>query len=198
MSKTKLIFGVGKNDASYPVNPNVDGTRVMCPYYQTWHSMLERCFSARLQAKRPTYVGCTVCEDWLLFSNFRKWMETQDWKGKHLDKDILFVGNKYYSPETCVFVTPQVNTFLLDCTASRGKHMLGVCWIERDKKFSARCRDGKKSISLGNHHTELAAHLAWKECKHKVACELAKEQSDERVATALRVRFADTETKELL
>lgn len=188
--KTKLVYDVGVNDSDYPVNPSVNGVRVLCPYYSVWHSVLERCFSSVFLIKRPTYAECTVCKEWLVFSNFKAWMETQNWVGKHLDKDLLVIGNKHYSPETCVFVDPIVNTFLLDCKASRGKYMVGVCWSERDGKFSSRCRNGKRSVSLGNHHSELEAHLAWREHKHKVACELADKQSDPRVTEALRNRFA--------
>ena len=66
-------------------------------------------------------------------------MMQQDCEGKHLDKDILFEGNKVYSPDTCVFVDGVVNTFLNDCAATRGEWPLGVCWNERAKKFQSQC-----------------------------------------------------------
>ena len=103
----KLVWGVGINDADYSVCPRVDGIHINCIYYQTWQSMLERCYSSKYQAKHPTYKSCTVCEEWLHFSNFRSWMVGQNHKGKFLDKDILELGNKIYSPETCIFVTRQ-------------------------------------------------------------------------------------------
>ena len=111
-----LVCGVGINDADYVVKKfetigYVDGKRKRklvwtCPYHRAWESMLKRCYSAKYQERQPTYKGCTVSDDWLTFSNFRAWMIAQDWEGKHLDKDLLFEGNKIYSTETCVFVAP--------------------------------------------------------------------------------------------
>ena len=99
MKPKKLVCGVGINDAGYVVMEFetiiVDGKRKRkrvwaCPYHQTWKGMLERCYSTKFQERNPTYIGCTVSKEWLVFSNFRAWMMTQDWQGKHLDKDIFF------------------------------------------------------------------------------------------------------------
>ena len=108
------VYGVGTNDAGYAIQvmESVRGAngkpkqRIIwfCPFYRRWVHMLERCYSERYQEKKPTYIGCTVCEEWLRFSNFKSWMETQDWEGKHLDKDLLVEGNKIYSPDTCILV----------------------------------------------------------------------------------------------
>lgn len=113
----RLICGVGINDAGYTVleTANVDGKPKIvwrCPFYVTWSSMMQRCYNKKHQTdNRPTYIGCTVIEKWHVFSVFKKWMETQDWEGNALDKDILFYGNKIYSPKTCVFVNQMTNSF---------------------------------------------------------------------------------------
>ena len=131
----RLVHGVGINDADYEVTRYeyviVDGRKKqkriwICPYYQTWKGMLGRCYSTKYQDTRPTYKGCSVSEEWLTFSNFRAWMEKQDWEGMQLDKDLLFEGNKVYSAETCVFITREVNSFTTDCGASRGEWRVGV------------------------------------------------------------------------
>ena len=62
-----LICGVGVNDANYATS----GKR-MCPFYRRWINMLERCYSEKFQEKNPTYRGCSVCEEWLTFSNFKR------------------------------------------------------------------------------------------------------------------------------
>lgn len=85
--------------------------------YQTWVSMLKRCYDQKLQARNPTYVGCSVCDEWHNFQAFAEWMATQDHEGKHLDKDIKVKGNKVYSPDVCLFVTQAENT-----TQARAKH----------------------------------------------------------------------------
>jgi len=190
MSGKGLVYGVGDNDANYVVAPTVEGHRVRCPYYGAWISMLRRCYSENRLQKYPTYIGCTVCEDWKTFSIFRKWMEAQDWVGKDLDKDILVKGNKIYSPETCVFVAANVNTLLIDCTATRGEYMLGCNWHKNTSKFIAQCNDNSgKQVYLGLFTSELDAHLAWRTYKHSLACKLAEEQEDIRIAEALRNRY---------
>ena len=78
--KSKLVSGVGINDADYEVQKYtvVSGKRKriwICPYYITWTHMLQRCYSEKSQLKHPTYKGCTVCDEWLIFSNFKTWME---------------------------------------------------------------------------------------------------------------------------
>lgn len=187
--KNKLVCGVGINDADYIVQPLIEGKVVICPYYKKWVSMLSRCYSDKYQQKYPTYIDCIVCESWKTFSNFRKWMETQEWEGKDLDKDILFTGNKIYSPETCVFVHSRVNRFLLDRGRCRGDCLLGVS--KKKSGFEAFCGDGKNYQEyLGTYRTSEEAHKAWKAYKHRLACKLVDEQSDQRVAEALRKRFA--------
>src|SRR5690606_1832927 len=130
MKTRKLVCGVGVNDADYAIQKfetigYVDGKQKQklvwgCPYYRTWANMIERCYSDKTQNKNPTYKGCSVSEEWLTFSVFKNWMEKQDWEGNQLDKDLLFEGNRLYSPETCVFVSPMVNKFIIDRGAARG------------------------------------------------------------------------------
>lgn len=153
--------------------------------------MLERCYSAKLQERYPTYIGCTVSEEWSTFSNFKAWMETQDWEGKQLDKDILVEGNKVYSADTCVFVTQTVNLFITDSNAARGECLLGVDWIGQAGKFRARCSNPftKKRENLGRFAFEQEAYNAWAKRKLELAHELAPVQTDARVAKALISKY---------
>ena len=199
MKKKKLVHGVGVNDADYVVKVNetiscADGTLKkklvwVCPYWNRWVSMLTRCYSEKSLKSRPTYDGCYVCEEWLTFSNFKTWMEQQDWEGKQLDKDVLFSGNKEYSPETCVFVDQAVNKFLLERDASRGEYPIGVYWGKQAGKFKAQCSSSGNRIHLGYFETELEAHKAWLAFKLEQAKILAAEQTDPRVAKALIERY---------
>lgn len=190
--KTKLVYGVGVNDADYPVYKYENGKQVwMCPYYQTWRSMLSRAYIDKYKQKHPTYQDVTVSEEWHSFMRFRAWMEAQDWEGKHLDKDILFQGNKVYSPDTCVFVDGAVNNFLTDSSATRGEWPIGVSWHEPSQRFRSNCNNPftKKNEHLGYFHCPNQAHLAWKKRKHEFACQLAEIHVDKRVADALRIRY---------
>ena len=199
--KIKLVYGVGINDADYVVQKREtveyeNGKQKQrlvweCPYYRVWVDMLRRCYSTKLQEKYPTYKGCSVSEEWLRFSNFRRWMESQDWNGMQLDKDILLEGNKIYSAETCVFVTSKVNTFTIDCRASRGDWLIGVNLDKERGKFLSRCSNPftKKQENLGYFTYEQEAHQAWLERKLEFAHLIAEEQTDERVARALIERY---------
>jgi hypothetical protein len=188
------MYGVATNDADYQVKVNVNRKPIWCcPYYERWAHMLARCYSKEFQKTKSTYIGCSVCEEWLLFSNFKQWMEAQDWIGKELDKDILFEGNKVYSPETCVFVSSKTNTFMSDSRAIRGEWPIGVCYNKSRGKFKAECCNPftLKKEFLGRFHCPQEAHNAWKRRKHELACELADSEyvTDPRVAAALRIRY---------
>lgn len=202
MKAKKLVFGVGINDADYVVQKfetiNVNGKQKWkcvweCPYYRAWAGMLGRCYSSKAQERNPTYKGCSVSEEWLRFSNFRAWMESQDFEGKQLDKDLLLEGNKVYSKETCVFVSRVVNSFTTDSGASRGEWSIGVYWHKRDGVFVSRCSNPftKKQEHLGLFTSELEAHQTWLKRKLELAHELAAEQTDSRVAKALIERYSN-------
>lgn len=189
--------GVGRNDASYQVTTNtvISGktkTLWRCPLYLVWSGMIKRCYSKAEQAQHPTYIGCSVAPEWHSFSEFREWMLMQDWEGKHLDKDILFPGNKVYSPCTCIFASRQLNNFITDRRASRGEWPIGVCWHKDSGKFTAYCKNpytGKQE-HLGYFTEPDAAHEAWRARKHQHALRYADMQTDQRIARALRARYA--------
>jgi hypothetical protein len=197
-----LVYGKGLNDVSYTVKiwqtiGQVNGKQKqkliwICPYYGVWQGMLKRCYSKNYQQKQPTYEGCSVCEEWLKLSGFKAWMETQDWEGKQLDKDILFIGNKVYAPETCVFVSAKTNSFMSDAGSIRGQWPIGVCWSKRHGKFMAGCRNPFTGMreNLGYFRSPEDAHQAWLKCKLDFAKQLAELQNDARVAKALIDRYS--------
>ena len=194
--KKGLIEGVGINDADYPVQINqkaLDGKVSVvwrCPFYTKWADMIRRCYSEKELSRRPTYRGCTVCKEWHRFSNFKAWMEIQDWEGRHLDKDLLCYGNKNYCPEYCVFLSPTVNKFIKESRSTRGKLPIGVCWHERDGKFVSQCSDPftKKQIFIGYFDSAQGAHFAWLDCKLSFARQLALTET-KRVGDALISRY---------
>lgn len=190
----KLIQGVGINDAGYSTTVVKDNKVIFkCPYYKRWSDMLKRCYSSNYHESRPTYKDCSVSEEWLTFSNFKVWMEAQDWEGKHLDKDIISEGNRVYSCENCVFIHPLINNFTLTSSATRGEYLLGVFKEKGRDSFRVNCCSpfSKKCEKLGSFSTELEAHLAWRKRKHELALQLADSEyvTDERIANALRTRY---------
>jgi len=189
--KPKKVFGVGINDANYAVSPiGPDGKRLLSPYYDAWNGMLKRAYCLKFHARFPTYTGVTVCEEWHSFMAFRAWMETQDWQGKQLDKDIIVPGNKVYSPDTCVFVPPAINTLLLDGGAARGEWPIGVYWHKRGKKFCAQIKIAGRLKYLGLFTCPHEAHMAWRKAKVRLVRDAAREQDDQRVYAGLMRRAA--------
>lgn len=199
MKKESLLFGVGINDADYTTRlyeelPRVNGKRRqklvwICPFYATWKSMLDRCYSPSRQKKQPYYKGCSVDTAWWRFSTFKAWMETQDWEGNQLDKDLLCPGNKLYSPETCVFISRKVNMFITEARKNKGLYPTGVVFLKNLRKFRACCTNDGVAINLGCFRSAEDAHGAWLECKLTLARLLAEQQSDPRVAEALISRY---------
>jgi hypothetical protein len=182
------LYGFGINDANYVTQPNETKGSWRCPYYQKWRLMIERCYSSKYQERRPSYAGCSVCLDWKLFSGFRKWMESQRWSGCHLDKDLLGDGLTY-SPECCVFVRPEVNSFLTDAAARRGLLPVGVS-LHVDGRFRARVRVNGRLKHLGIFDSASDANTAWANEKARIAISLSLQESDPRVIDGLR-RFAN-------
>lgn len=190
ISGITLIYGVGINDLGRTITKKVGGKRVGCPIYKTWHHMLERCYSDKWLAKYPAYIGWSVHADWLKFSSFEEWMLTKDWKGKQLDKDFLSKDVKMYSPDTCIFIGQGLNKFLTDRARARGDWPLGVV-KHKDGGFVASCWNpfvGKKEY-LGIFKNPQEAHLVWKAKKHEHALTYADQQTDPRIAEALRTRY---------
>jgi hypothetical protein len=184
--KRKLVHGVGVNDADYAVGPKgPDGKQHWCPYYRAWGGMLKRAYCPKFHARKPTYIGVTVCEEWHSLMAFRAWMEAQDWEGKQLDKDIIVPGNKVYSPATCAFVSSQINSLLVDCAAARGEWPIGVYWHKRKKRFRAKIAEGGKKHHLGYFTTPEAAHRAWRKEKLRIVRTAARECDDPRISAGL-------------
>lgn len=109
------VYGVGYiGDGKYRAKANGQHT----PPYLKWHAMMQRCYCENYLAKKPSYNECRVDCRWHDYQVFAKWFYDNhpDPYGEtdvkyHLDKDLSQYGDngKIYSPETCVFVTAQVN-----------------------------------------------------------------------------------------
>ena len=193
LARRKPLKGVGINDANYMVKLLVDGKKTYCPYYTAWSSMIDRCYGGRLQQRRPTYIGCSVVDEWLTFSNFKEWMKNQDWKGKHLDKDVLRYGNKTYSPSNCIFISSALNNLIVTRVNSKGVYPQGVCLESYTGKYLASCGVGGKYKNLGRFDSVQEAELAYLKFKSEVIRKTAYEQealSNQKIQEGL-LRHAD-------
>jgi len=175
----RLIYGVGTNDSNYVTKPTtIDGFRIPCPFYVKWLDMLTRCYSEKLHKRTPSYIGCTVCADWLVFSKFKSWMIEQDWRYKELDKDLLIQGNKLYSPDTCLFIEKEINLLLTDRKKVQGKLKKGVSFHKKTGKIRAQCSFNSKQQHIGLYDTEEEAYEAYKTYKYNLIKRISRKQKE--------------------
>lgn len=163
--KKSLVYGIGCNDLLY-----TRGT----PSYSAWTSMLERCYSEKYHDKKPTYKGCVVCKEWLTFSSFKEWFDSQEngfKEGYVLDKDIIVKGNKLYSPQTCCIIPPELNSLITNRKNHRGKFPVGV---HRVKSGRYQARLGAKRLNIGVFNTPEEAFNAYKNAKERYIREIAE------------------------
>lgn len=177
-SKFSKVFGVG-----------VTGMRCASRLrsYHIWLLMLRRCYEESSLKREPTYIGCSVCDDWLLFTNFKEWYDKHFVEGFHLDKDILVKGNKVYSPDTCCFVPQEINNLLTKRQRERGKFPIGVHKTS-DKVFRIIISKEGKEERVGKFRSVSEAFNAYKAAKEahiKYVAEKYKDTIEERVYDAL-------------
>lgn len=117
--------------------------------YSVWKNIIYRCYDSKTQAKTPTYIGCTVCDEWLNYSNFKKWFEDNYVEGYQIDKDILSVNTKKYSPDTCCMVPFEINYLLCNAANIRGEYPIGVGFHKASGKYRAYLSVKNRQVSLG-------------------------------------------------
>ena len=113
-----MLCEIGINDLGWSDN-NRSCTDLQKRIYVLWHSMIERCYSAKRLISHPTYADCSVCDGWLKLSNFARDIASlpgfEYWRdnpvqGICLDKDIRNKsGIKEYNSENCSFVSSYDN-----------------------------------------------------------------------------------------
>lgn len=158
-----IIYGVATNDFDSMVYKD----EIALSAYKHWFQMIRRCYSDKEQKKRMTYIGCSVCEEWLTFSNFLKWFMSEDsgYKiGYQIDKDIIKKGNKVYSPDTCVFVPRRINCLFTKSNTLRGDTPIGVTTTQSGR-YRAQYAQFNKMTYLGLYDDPISAFNAYKDSK---------------------------------
>lgn len=151
--------------------------------YKNWVRILTRCYNESLRHKHPSYLGCTVSEFFLTYTNFRDWyVKQKNWDNPNfvLDKDLLSPkDSKVYSEETCVFIPKEVNCLLTTTKAKRGNLPIGVCKPKkgRTKYRACVCKNGK-DVELGSFNSIEEAFLVYKAAREDYLKEKANQWRD--------------------
>ncbi len=136
-------------------------------YYGFWSRMIERCYSEKSLLRYPQYLTVSIYQDWQYFSNFYNWATTHYIENYELDKDIIQIGSRIYSPDTCCFVPQEINKSIIETV--KGNFPCGVWYKqrsarmtnERSKPYIAECC----GIILGQFESAFEAHQAWQLAK---------------------------------
>ena len=81
--------------------------------YRSWNGIHTRCYCEATSIRQPAYINCIVADTWHNYQNFKPWHKDNYVDGWHLDKDLLVPENVIYSPDKCIYVPSQINTFFL-------------------------------------------------------------------------------------
>ena len=82
--------------------------------YNTWVTMLYRCYC---DEDTVYFKESSVCKEWLCYQNFAEWYSQNKYEVKgrlHLDKDILFPGNKIYATDKCILIPQRINMLFVN------------------------------------------------------------------------------------
>ncbi|MGL6184678.1 MAG: hypothetical protein ACRC1T_04800 [Clostridium chrysemydis] len=142
-NKIKLICGIGVNDYG---KVSVKGKNIKS--YVVWTSLIRRCYDSKFKEKCKAYDNVTICDEWLYFSNFKKWFdENYRWDLVEqgvtidLDKDLLSDNCKIYSPETCIFIPHKINIFLTNNRTKNTSGYIGVHKRKNSDKYEVQIRE---------------------------------------------------------
>ena len=163
----KKVFGAGIND----VYLSADNLYV----YQRWTRLLRRCYDPKYTNRFPTYQQCSVCDEWLVFSNFKAWFDDNYIEGYEIDKDIIGGNSKVYSPETCCFVPQEINKLLIKADSRRGQYPIGVSYHKKKNKYRVCLAHKSKILHIGYFNTVEEAFNAYKADKEAYIKAIAKE-----------------------
>lgn len=171
----KSVYGVGYvGEGIYKPKFNKERT----PEYSAWQGLLKRCYDEKYHKKQPTYIECTVAEEWHNFQEFARWFNENyyevDGQRMCLDKDILIKGNKVYSQETCIFVPQNINNLFTKRESQRGDLPIGVTFHKKSNKFTSQVNNGSGLVYLGLFENKYDAFRTYKTYKENIIKDIAE------------------------
>lgn len=169
------VYGTGMVGAG-PHKIKPDGKKT--PAYTLWAGIIQRGYSEEFKRGNPSYRDVSVAPEWHNYQCFAEWFHAQNNSkspGFQLDKDLILIGNREYSPAACSFVPSQINSLLNDCAGRRGKFKQGVSFVDRKKSYIARISIKGTPVNIGSFPTEDAAYSAYLSAKTEYVRAMAEE-----------------------
>ena len=182
----KTLFGVGWLGEGISTIENGKVLRE----YRLWHSMMQRCYYEHENISK-SYKDKYVSPKWHCFQDFALWCRSQPtfyYKGWDLDKDLLKIGNKEYSPENCCFIPKTLNRTLVMYSADMGDSK-GINMNTNGKWKVNYYREGTRHRSAKYFDTLNSAKDFYNLNRYnllRVILQEEKENLDERVLTRLQ------------
>ena len=158
LNSKSTISNVGINDFNYI-------SKSKC--YRRWKAILERVNDIN----NKVYKNVSICEEWLLFSNFKRWYDENYVEGFQIDKDLLSSpNNKIYSPQTCCFLPRIINNAIksLNINSNAGVKQ------QKNGKFCVVLSHFNKQSLVGYFSSIQEAKIAYNAAKKQYIKELAE------------------------
>ncbi len=157
------IHGVAYcGEGQYPLTFKRDGNKINTPAYEVWLGRIKSCYGESKSSH--LYTDTTVCGEWHNFQNFAKWYYEQVrlyGKGGNVDKDLCFLGNKCYSPETARYVPAAINSLFTGASGNTA----GVHFDNSKKKFIAQIQKGELTASGRKKQSYLGAYKTYEQAE---------------------------------
>lgn len=140
-------LGVGEHKTSISGKQN--------PVHQVWSNMVARCFSDK---RKYYYKDCTLHTEWLDFQVFAEWYELQIGcdSGYELDKDLMYSGNKHYSPKTCCLLPRDINQ-ALSIFYKKDSYLKAGVSVRKSGTYRYKISKGGKAKFSKPYKTEMEA-----------------------------------------
>lgn len=144
--------------------------------------------------KKDAYKDVKLCDEWQEFDNFLSWFNHQvemGWYryGREIDKDLLSPrGSKIYSPETCCFIPPRVNSFLVENISKTKRLPPNVKYDSYMDFYYSVFRMGNRLYVSNYYECPYKAFLYYRSMKEDMArqvAEVVKDRVEPKVYEAL-------------
>ena len=160
------------------ITRDVNGNKIFLIEYNTWVSMHRR--AENFIGTHPSYEDVTIDEIWWSYQNFAEWYNENKYEVKNdklrLDKDILFPGNRIYSPETCCLVPDKINQLFKQPMKKEDGTPTGV-YKEGNKFRTVKLYELDENNNIHKYSksfgTPEEAHEYYKICKEKYIHDIA-------------------------